>query len=1240
MAMRLTVSKMCEALDLGVAPSVPAAKKRRPVYSPDFISVGGRVREADSPPKKGAKPKKTPKALPPLVGRGTTTTPSPLRFVNLPYAVPASPKPSVPLPRAVEKLECVRNSKLTLKDHQLRVVNHFQTNRGLIVAHPVGSGKTLEGVTVASCFLMKHPDGVVKVVTPVSLQHNFEKELLAAGVRSDRIELYTLAAFATQHGPGGAKEGTCASRSAKKRRPVLLIIDEAHELRTNISKARNSGKTVRAEVAVRCAMEADEVLLLTATAVYNEPYDIASLVAMVKGTVPLSVKSFESLVYEDEKRGPTQDQKRRFADYFGCMFSFHDMPRDSNYPTVIERYIEIEMSAQYFKEYKEVERRNSSLFSGANPFLFLSGVRRASNALSSCPKCDVVMDFVQKGLPVSVTAQGIPQFGTIAAMKGKKPIKVVVYSAFREFGVDQISERLRSAGIPYGEVNGSMPKDKRQKAVDGYNADKLQVLLITAAGGQGLDLKGTRVIILFEEQWNSSIEDQAKGRAVRYGSHSHLPESERSVQIYHLVMIKPRSSKDKRPSADTILKELVEEKRAKNVKFLKRLQEVSIEKLACGSFPITPAATNFLPVTAPKDKKITAKKGRTWAKVLDLAKKIFARGGDYQESNDDFDLVIGTNVIALQHRSRTGDVWLETNKKGEIFATLPGEKPVGYAKGDTIPSKIEKSATLLEDLLEDLLFKTRKLEKEEKRPPTPSPPRKMSNLDFHLLFERAYESVKNHPDWKKGGSAERFKEPTFLSKFAELNLERGSERDGKWMALRLQGRWSTTIYVQSNGDVDTGFNNESETNFEYSDAPSNISKKAVEALEFLVNLSGSLAGEKEFLELYERAYTNVKRAPERDWALISGDGNTELFTFIKPEWAAKYGDSFAAKRKGSESGKFATLGVMEAGISADGTVWNKMWLANLWYSKGRAKVYFFGGDDGTKFKDVDELAIKSFRHRLEILSKLRFSDSASPLPKKPSPPKPSIVPVGLAVVKKSPPKGEKISKLDFVRLFMEAWENTKGLRADQITIETGKAFPDTAVFKITISVADDRMNLFYTSSGQRWLTGLVIENSGNTTVSFSNSSKDVPFEDVPARVLAAAVERLEFLRDLTVESEEYFMDVFYERFVRVFDQIRIKNGKKEINWTKIPGSNGLEFSLVGKILVLRGKKLGEVSYNAYTDKLIFVDAKGQRQNPYILGDSKFGKWLSLREHPKHVQIFHKNMNAAVGELENYLKTRL
>ena len=981
MAMRLTVSKMCEALDLGVAPPIPAAKKRRPVYSPDFISVGGRV--ADTPPKKGAKPKKAPKALPPLVGRGGTGTPSPLRFVNLPYAVPASPKPSVPLPRAVEKLECVRNSKLTLKDHQLRVVNHFQTNRGLIVAHPVGSGKTLEGVTVASCFLMKHPDGVVKVVTPVSLQHNFEKELLAAGVRSDRIELYTLAAFATQHGPGGAKEGTCSSRSGKgttkKRRPVLLIIDEAHELRTNISKARNSGKTVRAEVAVRCAMEADEVLLLTATAVYNEPYDIASLVAMVKGTVPLSVKSFESLVYEDEKRGPTQDQKRRFAEYFGCMFSFHDMPRDSNYPTVIERYIEIEMSAQYFKEYKEVERRNSSLFSGANPFLFLSGVRRASNALSSCPKCDVVMDFVQKGLPVSVTAQGIPQFGTIAAMRGKKPIKVVVYSAFREFGVDQISERLRSAGIPYGEVNGSMPKDKRQKAVDGYNADKLQVLLITAAGGQGLDLKGTRVIILFEEQWNSSIEDQAKGRAVRYGSHSHLPESERSVQIYHLVMIKPRSSKDKRPSADTILKELVEEKRAKNVKFLKRLQEVSIEKLACGSFPITPAAKVFSPVAAPKEKKVTAKKGRTWAKLVDLAKKIFARGGDYQESNDDFDLVIGTNVITLQHRSRTGDVWLGTNKKGEIFATLSGESPFGYAKGDTIPSKIEKSATLLEDLLEDILFTTGKLEKEGKGSPTPSPRKKLS------------------------------------------------------------------------------------------------------------------------------------------------------------------------------------------------------------------------------------------------------------------PPKPSILPAGLA--KKSPPKSISQSKLEFTRLFMEARENTKDMSEEQVTAALEKTFPGTVFFKNTISFPGDRVKLFYNSSGQRWLAGLAIENSGLTDVSLSNSSRDFAFEAVPTGVLAAAIKRLEFLRDLKVESEEYFMDGFYRDMAKAYEKTLMVYGKKEVNWEVVRGL--IEFSFVGKILGVRVRNVGMITYNSHTQKVIFYDAKGQMQNPYALGDSKTGgKWLKFSEHPQSVQEFFNQMDYALQIYMRYTDGKL
>jgi len=134
--------------------------------------------------------------------------------------------------------KCIKKSKMTLKEHQIRVVNHMRLHRGLIVSHAVGSGKTLTAVTVAQCFLDDNPNGKIIVVTPVSLQGNFKKEMISYGISPEdhHYEFHTLQGFASTY------DSLLNDKIDKKMNETicdqntLLIIDEAHNLRTNLEK--------------------------------------------------------------------------------------------------------------------------------------------------------------------------------------------------------------------------------------------------------------------------------------------------------------------------------------------------------------------------------------------------------------------------------------------------------------------------------------------------------------------------------------------------------------------------------------------------------------------------------------------------------------------------------------------------------------------------------------------------------------------------------------------------------------------------------------------------------------------------------------------------------------------------------------------------------------------------------------------------------------------------------------------
>jgi SNF2 family DNA or RNA helicase len=115
----------------------------------------------------------------------------------------------------------------------------------------------------------------------------------------------------------------------------------------------------------------------------------------------------------------------------------------------------------------------------------------------------------------------------------------LVYSNYLKSGIYPIARELDKDSIPYGVFTGELDQNKKQQLVNDYNSGKLRALLVSSSGGEGLDLKGTRAVHIMEPHWNNPKLDQVVGRAVRYRSHSKLPEEERNVNVYKYVSVFP-----------------------------------------------------------------------------------------------------------------------------------------------------------------------------------------------------------------------------------------------------------------------------------------------------------------------------------------------------------------------------------------------------------------------------------------------------------------------------------------------------------------------------------------------------------------------------------------------------------------------------------------------------------------------------------------------------------------------------
>jgi SNF2 family DNA or RNA helicase len=416
----------------------------------------------------------------------------------------------------ISPLQCTKYKTVTLKEHQKRVCSYIDknpTDKGMILFHSVGSGKTITSITIIRCLLKHFPKKKVFVVTPKSLVDNFKKEVKKLGVDlGANLNITTHVKFINKI----IEEGAGFSRNS------IIIIDEAHNFRGEIRE--KTGK--RAYLLMKATAIASHVFLLSATPIFNHPKEFSNLYCMISN----NEKKYEeySKIFKDyeKNQGLIRNMLKNKISYF-------KNEDTTEYPSVSYHNVEFEMTEEYFDMYNKIEQNafaegeSEKTYFWANSIdftPFYNGVRRAVNAVDEViptPKVEWVVKKIKEHI------------------KANK--KLLLYSNWLKSGTTLVQQRLREEGIPFEEIKGDMSIKQRTEAVNKYNSGEINLLSISSAGGEGLDLKETRSVIIMEPHWNNEKLNQVIGRAVRFRSHINLPLEERHVDIYHLILKKPES---------------------------------------------------------------------------------------------------------------------------------------------------------------------------------------------------------------------------------------------------------------------------------------------------------------------------------------------------------------------------------------------------------------------------------------------------------------------------------------------------------------------------------------------------------------------------------------------------------------------------------------------------------------------------------------------------------------------------
>lgn len=445
----------------------------------------------------------------------------------------------------------------TLEPHQERVRQKMQSQDGLVVAHGLGSGKTLSSIAamddVAEKAKLEGRKARVRAVTPASLKANMVKEIgkhTEGGVDAD-VKLDSHARYTRNGQP-------------EEEKLDMLVVDEAHRARSVGSKLKNQLKHT----------DAKKRMLLTATPVYNHPYEVGPLVNIAAGRylLPETEGEFSKRFVSQEKvypkglkglayrmRGgepgerPVLKPTPELRDTLQKYVDYHETDKNSeDFPRLKEERVDVPMSKKQEQIYRYMmqdlppELRKKVLNDlpptrqeASQLLSFLNGPRQVANSVNG---------FDMGETAETAGADSAKIQAILEKVKADKGRRRLIYSNYLDSGLNPLRSQLDAEGVPYGVFTGSESKKDRNAAVQAFNNGDLSTLLVSSAGGEGLDLRGVREVHVMEPHWNEQKINQVIGRARRYGSHAHLSPEEREVNVYRYLSSVPRRGPIASPS--------------------------------------------------------------------------------------------------------------------------------------------------------------------------------------------------------------------------------------------------------------------------------------------------------------------------------------------------------------------------------------------------------------------------------------------------------------------------------------------------------------------------------------------------------------------------------------------------------------------------------------------------------------------------------------------------------------------
>ncbi len=403
-----------------------------------------------------------------------------------------------------------------LREYQEKGFQWFKTlsnyRLGGILADDMGLGKTIQSIS----FMLSEPSHLPHlIIAPSSVVYNWKNECnrfapslsvaVMTGTKEEREEKLST----------GPKADVWITSYATIRQDIdfyvekqfqSLILDEAQYIKNVATKTSQAVRSLRAT----------NRFALTGTPIENSIDELwAIFQAVMPGLMP-PIRTFRELSNEKIVALTRPFILRRLKE--DVLKELPDKIETTHVSELTKEQKELYIG--YLKRLQD--ETEASLARGGfqqQRMKILAGITRLRQI------CCHPSLFVENYTGTSGKLEQLLETISTAMENGKR---MLVFSQFTSMH-DIIKEKLTEKGIKFFYLHGQTPAEERLRMSEKFNNGEGDVFLISLrAGGTGLNLTGADTVILYDLWWNPAVEDQATGRAHRFGQ-------KKVVQVIRLI---------------------------------------------------------------------------------------------------------------------------------------------------------------------------------------------------------------------------------------------------------------------------------------------------------------------------------------------------------------------------------------------------------------------------------------------------------------------------------------------------------------------------------------------------------------------------------------------------------------------------------------------------------------------------------------------------------------------------------